>query len=63
MQAEKNVILTKIVISDKLGKRITDHKAVELSSKLSLSAKGSGYWKLNCSLLQNNDFKEGMKIL
>ena len=51
-------ISTKIVISDKIGQRITDHKAFELKCKLCIPMKGPGYYKLNCSLLDNKEYTD-----
>ena len=39
----------------------SDHSAVTLSLATVLHPKGPGYWKLNCSYLENLDFIEGIK--
>ena len=56
-------VCTKIVISDEIGYRVTDHKAVECKAGILLPAKGPGYWKLNCSHLNNEVYKSGIKTV
>ena len=53
-------VVNKIVISDQIGSRITDHKAVEFCASVILPAKGPGYWKLNCSHLKSDIYKSGI---
>ena len=52
---------TRIVISDKIGDRPTDHKAVKFLAKMKVPKKGPGYWKLNCNLLESDIFYGKMK--
>ena len=40
----------------------TDHRAVYMSLNLSANERGPGFWKFNCSLLQNITFVEKMNI-
>ena len=53
---------TKIVITDSIGQRVTDHRAVESKCYISVPCKGPNYWKFNCSLLQNTSFTSDMKV-
>lgn len=47
---------TKIVISDKVGKRLTDHKLIEITVKVNTPLKGPGYWKFNNKFLEDAEF-------
>ena len=49
-------IKSKIVITDKIGKRLTDHKALILNIKVGIPKRGPGYWKLNTSLLYDETY-------
>ena len=40
---------------------ISDHSIVTLSLKLNNVMRGTGYWKLNCSMLQEKDYVECIK--
>ena len=40
---------------------MTDHSAIVLDINLIKHKRGPGFWKLNCSFLQNEDYKEGIK--
>ena len=46
-------ILSKTVITDKIGKRLTDHKALIVNINICTPKRGPGYWKLNTNLLCN----------
>ena len=47
---------TVTVISDQAGKRVTDHRALVLKSNISIPIKWPGYWKLNTSLLKDENY-------
>ena len=53
-------VTNKIVISDTVGQRVTDHKAVEVCVKVQVLSRGPGYWKFNCSLLKNEEYIQRM---
>ena len=46
------------VITDAIGKRITDHKALTFQFLINIPPRGPGYWKLNTKLLDDNDYCE-----
>ena len=48
----------KTVISSQIGKRITDHKALIHTMKISDNCRGPGYWKLNASFLHDAPYIE-----
>ena len=52
---------TKIIISNKVGRRLTDHKLIEISLKIYNQKKGPGYWKLNNTLLSEEEYLEKIK--
>ena len=45
------------------GTRLTDHRLLKFSVKLSDAKRGPGYWKLNTSFLENNEYKEGVRYI
>ena len=47
---------SKIVITDQIGKRLTDHKALILRMKIETPDKGPGYWKFNTTLLEDEQY-------
>ena len=47
--------ITTTVKNDWYGKRLTDHRAVILTSVINVPVRGPGYWKLDISML--NDTK------
>ncbi len=46
------------VISDAIGQRITDHKALILYFDVHQMPRGPNYWKMNVNLLNDNEYKE-----
>lgn len=56
----KNIKL-QTVITDQIGKRITDHKAIVMDCSITVPPRGPGYWKLNNSHLTDNEYCEGIK--
>ena len=50
----------KTVITDEIGKRISDHKAIILTLSDRNNMRGPGYWKLNTEYLNNDDFVQGI---
>ena len=55
---------TKVVITETLGKRITDHKLIEIKILLTQERRGPGYWKLNNKLLEDAQYcREIEKLL
>ena len=67
MKKDSNVIIKSLrhttVISDNKSQRVTDHKAVQINCQLETDRRGPGYWKLNVSLLNNNDYRSEVMIL
>jgi hypothetical protein len=55
-----NDICNFTVISDAVEKRVTDHKALLLTCKIKIPVRGSGYWKLNTTLLKEDDYCNGI---
>ena len=43
--------------------RLTDHRLLKFSVKLSDAKRGPGYWKLNTSFLENNEYKGGVRYI
>ena len=48
-------------VSIKRAPKIPDHKAVIINFSFA-NSRGRGYWKLNTSLLENEDFQYGIKM-
>ena len=54
----KNISVRKIPGTHSNGTRMSDHKAIRFNVKLHENERGTGYWKLNTSLLEKSDYKE-----
>ena len=48
------------IISDTIGKRLTDHKAILLNCHTKTPKRGPGYWKLSAKLLENAAYCKGV---
>ena len=48
---------TDTVISDIVGKKLTDHKMISIVLTIKGMVKGPGHWKLNNSLLNDQTYK------
>ena len=57
------IIIRRIPGSHSGGRRMSDHRVLKFTFKMSLNKRGSGYWKLNCSLIENDDYKMKIKEL
>ena len=57
----KQIIVRKIPGTHANGCRLSDHRALKCTFYLSSYQKGSGYWKLNTSYLENLDYIHGIK--
>ena len=57
----KQIIVRKIPGTHANGCRLSDHRALKCTFYLSTNQKGSGYWKLNTSYLDNLDYIQGIK--
>ena len=55
------IIIRRIPGTHSNGSRLSDHRALRFSFKLCNNKIGSGYWKLNTSFLQNEDYIKGIK--
>lgn len=49
---------TKIVISNKVGRRISDHKLIEINLNINEVNRGPGYWKMNNKILEEKEYQE-----
>ena len=54
-------IIDKIESTDIIPGFRSDHSAISISLLTLMHAKGPGYWKLNCSYLNDTDFMEGVR--
>ena len=54
-------ISTKTVISDNIGERSSDHKAVIMTVAATSLSRGPNYWKLNVSLLKDETYCKGIR--
>ena len=50
----------KIEMVDYLSSVLTDHRGIYMVVDITPNDRGSGYWKFNCSLLQNKEFVDVM---
>ena len=57
----KQIIVRKIPGTHSNGSRMSDHRALKCTFYLSHNEKGSGYWKLNTSYLDNIEYINGVK--
>ena len=57
----KQIIVRKIPGTHSNGCRLSDHRALKCTFYLSKNEKGTGYWKLNTSYLENDDYVKGIK--
>ena len=55
------IIIRRIPGTHAGGCRLSDHRALKFSFILSKNKRGSGYWKLNTSFLENDDYVRGVK--
>ena len=55
------IIIRRIAGTHSNGCRLSDHRALKFSFKLCENKRGSGYWKLNTSFLENADYINGIK--
>ena len=44
------------VITNEIGTRMTDHKVITLNSYIHIPEWGPGYWKLNITLLEDDEY-------
>ena len=45
------------------GIRLSDHRAINIKIDINENKRGPGYWKLNTSLLKNEEYKKNIKAL
>lgn len=43
------------------GNRMSDHRFLKIIVKIDKLDRGPGYWKLNTSHLENDEYREGIK--
>ena len=56
----KNIILEKIPGTHNRETRMSDHRYIKTSIVLNKLERGSGYWKLNVSHLENQEYIKGI---
>ena len=54
-------ITLQTVITDQLGKRVTDHKALVIETCVTVASRGPGNWKFNNSHLNDNEYCNGIE--
>ena len=56
-----NIIVRRIPGTHSNGSRMSDHRLLKVFIKISENNRGPGYWKLNVSYLDNEDYRVGIK--
>ena len=56
-------VYSEIVIDDRIGYRLTDHKAVCIEGIVNVLEKGPGYWKLNTSILKSDEYQKKIEYV
>ena len=59
----EKIIIRRIPGSHSGGNRMSDHRALIFTFRLISNTRGDGYWKLNSSYLEQDDYKAGIKQL
>ena len=59
----KQIILRKISGTHKNGTRMSDHRGIKFNLAIYENERGNGYWKLNTSLLECEEFKRQIKLI
>ena len=59
----KQIILRKIPGTHKNGTRMSDHRGIKFNLVIYENERGNGYWKLNTSLLECEEFKRQIKLI
>ena len=60
IDSTKNIILNKIPGTHNREKRKSDHRYIKTTIALNKLERGSGYWKLNVSHLEKQDYIKGI---
>ena len=55
------IIVRRIPGTHSNGSRMSDHRLLKLFIKISENNRGPGYWKLNVSYLDNEEYRVGIK--
>lgn len=56
----KNIVVRKLPGIHKKNTRLSDHRLLKCNLNFSNLERGKGYWKLNISHLENEDYKRGI---
>ena len=59
----ETIIIRRIPGSHSCGNRMSDHRALIFTFRLISNTRSGGYWKLNSSYLEQDDYKAGIKQL
>lgn len=57
----ENIIIRRIPGTHSSGKRMSDHRVLKFCFNISCNKRGSGYWKLNSTYLENETYKVKVK--
>ena len=55
------IIIRRIPGSHSGGRRMSDHRVLKFNFKISSNKRGSGYWKLNSTYIDNDDYKKKIR--
>ena len=55
------IIIRRIPGSHSGGRRMSDHRVLKFNFKILSNKRGSGYWKLNSTYIDNDDYKKKIK--
>lgn len=56
----KNIVVRKLPGTHNKNTRLSDHRLIKCNLNFSNLERGKGYWKLNISHLENEDYKRGI---
>ena len=54
----ETIILRRIPGSHSGGRRMSDHRVLQYNIKILSNKRGSGYWNLNSTCINNDDYKK-----
>lgn len=56
----RNILIRKIPGTHSNGTRMSDHRALKFELNIYNNQRGKGYWKMNVSILNEDDFKRNI---
>ena len=59
----ENIIVRRIPGTHSNGKRMSDHRVLKFRFNISCNKRGSGYWKLNSTYLENETYRAKIRKL